>query len=489
MVAMVVDVCCCSEGKARMALELNSDPSAAIELVLGQDPRLEQPSGHAPVSPPPAALAPAPAPTSSGMVSWESMPPGPERAAARAAARKAERAAAAAGSSAPTAKAAPTLRPQPEPEPEPEPVAAAAPPLGGGYYIKSKKDQDDTLVVPRKQQKPHKPNQVRPAAEKGEAKTQDSNGSTVILARSGNIAKRGENRQKKGGVDFKTTNLRVADPSKLLKKGRQMCLCQGMHHRLIGSCGACGLIVCEQIGLGPCLFCDGDGSPQQEYACGVQVEGSKEQLAQLQKERQKQGRRQRDARRAGAQGRSRRGGGATAKPSDEGVIIKGGRSSVNPDQKPGTPATEATPEELAEKARKAKDKLLEFDRTAAKRTQVIDDQSDWYDASATTLMWLNDEERKKHEQGIIDAELKEKAEREEARKVKLSFDFAGRKIMPSITAPENDASQGDNTDGMTDNDDDDDDGGVGTSAYGGGANNVMGSGGGGQWWPEWQQHD
>ena len=42
------------------------------------------------------------------------------------------------------------------------------------------------------------------------------------MCETGGIAKRGENRHKKGGggVEIKTTNLRVADPSKLLKKVR-----------------------------------------------------------------------------------------------------------------------------------------------------------------------------------------------------------------------------------------------------------------------------
>jgi hypothetical protein len=480
MVSMVVDVCCCTEAKARKALELSDDPSAAIELVLGGDPRLEVAA--------PAAPAPAAAAAAAGATSWESLPPGPERAAARAAPRKAERAAAAAsGGGAGIVKQQPrAARPvsEPEPEPEPEPLLAAAPapaPGGGGYYIKSKKDEDDTFVVPKKKQV-QQPKKLQAVANKDEEKGTHVASSSVSLARSGGIARRGENRQKKGGVDFKTSNLRVSDPSKLLKKGRQMCLCQGMHHRLIGNCSGCGLIICEQIGLGPCLFCDGNGEPQPEYACGVQVEGSKEQLAQLQKERQSHrpagtnpSRRQREDRRGrGGRGRGRAGGGGAAASSDEGVIIKGGRSSVNPDLKKGGAAAPAeSADELAEKARKAKDKLLEFDRTTAKRTQVIDDQSDWYDASATTLMWLNDEERKKHEQEVINAEIKEREEREEARKVKLSFDFAGRKIMPRINAPEEELSKG-GAEGDAEGEGKDGDEGVGTSAYGGGANNMMG---------------
>jgi hypothetical protein len=66
-------------------------------------------------------------------------------------------------------------------------------------------------------------------------------------ALSGGIRKRGASL--KGGGS-RTANLRVADPSKLLKKGRQLCYCMGMHHRLIGNCVACGLVVCEQVGEG-----------------------------------------------------------------------------------------------------------------------------------------------------------------------------------------------------------------------------------------------
>jgi len=41
-----------------------------------------------------------------------------------------------------------------------------------------------------------------------------------------------------------------------------------------------------------------------------------------------------------------------------------------------------------------KDKLLDFDRTSAKRTQVIDDESDYFN---TNSKWLNSEQREKLE--------------------------------------------------------------------------------------------
>ena len=122
-------------------------------------------------------------------------------------------------------------QPEPEPEPEPQPPQEAAGALGGGYYMKPKND-DEVFRVPKKK----KPQTQRPPPARKEEPTPDDTpeaptaaaGTTVSLARSGGIKKKGEKR--KGGKDVMTTNLRVADPNKLLQKGRRMCFCQGMHH-------------------------------------------------------------------------------------------------------------------------------------------------------------------------------------------------------------------------------------------------------------------
>ena len=117
---------------------------------------------------------------------------------------------------------------------------------------------------------------------------------------------------------------------------------------------------------GPCLFCGGTGEPLREYARGVQVPGSKEQLAQ-EKALAKAAARGRGRGRGRGQGRGR-GRGRKAAGSDEGVIIAGGRSSVNPEG--ASSAGSLSKEELEAKAKEAKDRLLEFDRTTARRTQV-----------------------------------------------------------------------------------------------------------------------
>jgi hypothetical protein len=48
-------------------------------------------------------------------------------------------------------------------------------------------------------------------------------------------------------------------------------------------------------------------------------------------------------------------------------------------------------QEAAAKAKDAKDRLVEFDRTAASRTVVIDDQSDWFEIDGNA--WLDESER------------------------------------------------------------------------------------------------
>lgn len=77
--------------------------------------------------------------------------------------------------------------------------------------------------------------------------------------------------------------------------------------------------------------------------------------------------------------------------------------------------------ESLKKAIAHKNKLLEFERTSAQRTTVIDDQADYYSMNN----WISPEERenlRKREHEIRVSKEQDK------RKVKLSFDFAGRKI-------------------------------------------------------------
>eukprot|EP01051_Picozoa_sp_SAG22_P015644 SAG22_NODE_2075_length_3046_cov_2.125212_2_plen_446_part_00 len=244
------------------------------------------------------------------------------------------------------------------------------------------------------------------------------------------------------------------------------------------------LIVCGQVGEGECLFCGGTGEPLAGAAltgAALTATGGGERDGQP--ERQQGGgggggganRRQQQRQRGGGGGRQ---GQQQSKSTSSKVKI------VVP-KKPAAGCTGAADAATAaaalqERARVAKDKLLEFDRTAAARTQVIDDQSDWYDASATSLMWLSETERKEKEAAAAAKEAAEKEADEQARRVTISFDFAGRRVVAGRDStggggggPEEHAEEAEDGGGGAAEDDE----GVGHSAYGGQANNVLGGGG------------
>ncbi|XP_013201883.1 activating signal cointegrator 1 isoform X3 [Microtus ochrogaster] len=88
------------------------------------------------------------------------------------------------------------------------------------------------------------------------------------------------------------------------------------------------------------------------------------------------------------------------------------------------PHQEARIKSGLEKAIKHKEKLLEFDRTSVRRTQVIDDESDYF--ASDSNQWLSKVERetlKKREE-----ELRELRHASRLSK-KVTIDFAGRKIV------------------------------------------------------------
>ncbi|XP_023388273.1 activating signal cointegrator 1 isoform X2 [Pteropus medius] len=77
-----------------------------------------------------------------------------------------------------------------------------------------------------------------------------------------------------------------------------------------------------------------------------------------------------------------------------------------------------------EKAIKHKDKLLEFDRTSIRRTQVIDDESDYF--ASDSNQWLSKIERETLQKR--EEELREFRHASRLSK-KITIDFAGRKIV------------------------------------------------------------
>ena len=118
--------------------------------------------------------------------------------------------------------------------------------------------------------------------------------------------------------------------------GRHLCHCQAAKHRLISNCLHCGRIVCAQEGSGPCLFC----------------------------------------------------GNLVCSEEEREILERGSRKSeclrcqLLDQESPGLKA-----------AQEHKNRLLDYDRSAAKRTQVIDDELDYFATDTNT--WLSPGERER----------------------------------------------------------------------------------------------
>ncbi|XP_065589764.1 activating signal cointegrator 1 [Cyrtonyx montezumae] len=174
----------------------------------------------------------------------------------------------------------------------------------------------------------------------------------------------------------------------VLIPGRHACECLGQKHKLINNCLVCGRIVCEQEGSGPCLFCGSLVCTKEEQDI-LQRDSNKSQKL-LKK------------------------------------LMAGAENAGNLDAfgKDLLPRQEARLKAGLEMAVKHKDKLLEFDRTSVRRTQVIDDESDYF--ATDSDQWLSKQERealRKREQ-----ELQELRHASRLAK-KITIDFAGRQIL------------------------------------------------------------
>ncbi|CAH1797101.1 unnamed protein product [Owenia fusiformis] len=156
--------------------------------------------------------------------------------------------------------------------------------------------------------------------------------------------------------------------------GRHTCECQAVKHKLVNNCVGCGRVVCEQEGSGPCMFCD-------TLVC-TNEEGE-----------------------------------MIARGSKKGEKLK---NYLMKDQYKGLIKDS---EEKLEKAIAHKNRLLEYDRTSARRTKVIDDESDYFSSDS---QWLSKKDREKLKKREEELRAIKHASRKDR---KITLDFAGRRVI------------------------------------------------------------
>ncbi|XP_055331472.1 activating signal cointegrator 1-like isoform X1 [Paramacrobiotus metropolitanus] len=207
-----------------------------------------------------------------------------------------------------------------------------------------------------------------------------ANHSTLALNNADPVVEQAKGKQKK--KEF-INMLQVHEGSlEIILPGRHPCQCLCTKHDLINNCLSCGRIVCVQEGSGPC------------FTCG-QIVGTDEEIAVLM--------------RGGldAEKLQRKMFGSEQLTLDFEKMIK----------------LDANKSDTLMKAEAQRDKLLEYDRTAAQRTRIIDDQADYYSEHAFMTKEEREAIRKK------EAELRSQRFRSVLeRKHNMSLDFAGRQV-------------------------------------------------------------
>ncbi|NXO04787.1 TRIP4 protein, partial [Rhinopomastus cyanomelas] len=224
---------------------------------------------------------------------------------------------------------------------------------------------------------------TEPGAHREEVKT------PLDLAKENNIRTSGTSSNSKKKPKYVSLYTKEGqDKLAVLIPGRHACECLGQKHKLINNCLVCGRIVCEQEGSGPCLFCGSLVCTKEEQDI-LQRDSNKSQKL-LKK------------------------------------LMAGADSSGNLDavSKDLLPREEARLRAGLEMAVKHKDKLLEFDRTSVRRTQVIDDELDYF--ATDSNQWLSKQEREALQKR--ERELRELRHASRLAK-KITIDFAGRQIL------------------------------------------------------------
>ncbi|XP_060553293.1 activating signal cointegrator 1-like [Ruditapes philippinarum] len=179
--------------------------------------------------------------------------------------------------------------------------------------------------------------------------------------------------------------------------GRHICECQAAKHKLINNCTRCGRVVCDQEGSGPCLFCGNLVCTREEEEILSRGSKKSEKLRQF-----------------------------LMKDNPSGLL--GGGSMFNGDRD-YLPSDRGKMKESYIKAEQHKEKLLEYDRTSVRRTQVIDDEADYF--STDSNQWLTKDDRemlRKREEEL-------RSQRHGSRKDrKITLDFAGRQVIEEDTS-------------------------------------------------------
>ncbi|KAG0369700.1 putative zinc finger motif, C2HC5-type-domain-containing protein [Gamsiella multidivaricata] len=183
----------------------------------------------------------------------------------------------------------------------------------------------------------------------------------------------------------------LATESANAAKERKPCYCLATKHKLnvfAPNCLSCGKIICALEGPGPCTYCGKSVvSIEQQQAMVLELKREKAVLAK-QKAMATATRKNKATAVSTAGYASKLGGGMSAATG-----AAGGWVGLNHESRGMTEEEELEEAMKASLAQAHKEKLLEFDRTSARRSHVIDQATDFVLPGDRPNLWLTEEER------------------------------------------------------------------------------------------------
>ncbi|KAJ2057469.1 hypothetical protein GGI17_005627 [Coemansia sp. S146] len=256
-------------------------------------------------------------------------------------------------------------------------------------------------------------------------------------------AQKSQRQQKKEKQQQERQQKEIEEKSRrTAKRKRVKCECQASEHALLTNCLTCGRIICDKEGPGPCMFCGAHvESPDQQLQQHMQRLLNRAEEAKQQHGTLASSGSARKTQSSGGMSYSLKAGGGFGTRDAE--LLWPANEEANPSTESGSAPTLGAVAELSEeeylqlafkalaidssvadpasvreaeawvKAMRRKEKLLDFDRTAAQRTKLIDQASD-FDPHALGK-WMTPIEKAEAARRAA-AKLKEDEDREHRRR-------------------------------------------------------------------------
>ena len=214
----------------------------------------------------------------------------------------------------------------------------------------------------------------------------------------------------------------------VLIPGRHGCDCQATRHSLIRNCISCGRIVCEQERSGPCLFCGNFVAARDEMEAMKKASAKGKRIYEFIMKTHNEYLLSKGLQVVSTElpdgGPLKTGGLRTGADSERDTLTSITSSIANVSL--NHEESQDSKDDAEARAVEFKDRLINYDRNSSKRTQVIDDESDYFGGADS---WQTPEQRAQNR--AREQRLREQKKRDEKNR-NITIDVLGRSVVESV---------------------------------------------------------